>query len=142
MTATTGAATALAAKYATQYSWTLNTNIFDRPEHVVNAQASPGNAYKAVNAVFVVDYGGPAPLPFLDGGTNSDYESAVQVLVRNTDYDTARGTAIDLLHYTQELTMTGYYSVLCSQSVPQQLPSNDFKQFRFVFNVRLRKVEA
>jgi hypothetical protein len=139
---TTGAATALAAQYVTAGHGTLNTNLFDRPEHVVDAQSPLGNAFKAVNGIFCADNPGPAPSPFLDGGVNSDYESAAQVLVRNSDYDLARGKAIDLLHYTQELSLTGYYSVLVSQSSPQQLPSNDFKQFRFVFNVRLRKVEA
>ena len=133
------ASISLATAFQTGSYGTLGTNLFYGPETAEEASGSGGSP---VDAVFVNDYGGPAPSAFCDAGTLSDYCCNVQVLVRGTDYTTTIQKADDMLHYAQTETITNYYSVLSTQSSPQPLGQNSHDHWRFVFNVQMHKVEA
>ena len=109
---------------------TVGTSIFAGP-----VRASGGGIPE--QAIFVREYGGPAPSMRFNG--DSIYEFAVQVLVRAKRNETAGGMvrARAALAACHKATVSGYLWCTASQSSPVLMPQDSVELPTWVFNVRM-----
>ena len=138
---TTPAEETVAAALATLSYGTLGSTIFYGPESVV---AASGDKFGSpAECIFVMDAGGPAPAPFLDGST-SEWEEVVQIIKRgpHNEWEATKADALEMMHSLQRYALTGYYFCLVTQPNPTYLGQTDTGLHRFSFNVRVKRAVA
>lgn len=135
MTATWEPDSDVAAKLATAGLGTVGSTIFRGPE-----RAPSGVVPDA--AIFVLDSGGFAPVPYLDGGSKADYQHSVQIMIRakRNDFSTGQAKAAAVRNALHETTISGYVSCYANESTPNFLGFTDTELIRWTVNLRLRRV--
>lgn len=134
---------ALADGFAALALGTVGVDLMHGPATMLDEDTG-APAGSPADCVFINDYPGPAPIPYVNGGLTSVYEYNVQVLVRGADFTTTLLRAHALLHaaQTMDLTAQGFSFCLCNQSAPSPLGRDSAGLFQFSFNVRLSRAEA
>lgn len=107
------------------------TNLFDGQIHPLPSLA-----------VFCLNAGGYAPVPYLNPTASAVLEGAVQVLVRSVaggeGYTLGAALARGVLGYLQQLVPSGYVSILAVDSSPAHTVDPDSEQNLFSMNFRAR----
>lgn len=92
------------------------------------------------NAIFVLAFGGPAPLPYLGGvASGSMYFARVQVVVRSAPdaYGTGINTARDVRTLLHKIAPSGYIAAYAEQSEPMYLAQDEAGNHLWSINFRL-----
>lgn len=127
-------ATTLAGVSGLGVSWAVDTNIFVGLELPVSVAGGVPH-----QAVFVAEYSGPAPVPYLGTG-DSYWRKNVQVMVRSNPGEQKEGLVIAraVLALLHAATMSGYVQCLAQQSTPTPLGRDATNHYRWSVNVQLQ----
>lgn len=120
----------------------LNTLGFGVPVFV--GPARPANPPAVPHgALFVLESGGPPPVPYMDGSTTAYRKVRVQIRIRGepNGYETARNRALTAWSAFQQSTaVTGSYTRITNdQSYPLYMGQDAFNCPEFAVNVTLEK---
>lgn len=117
--------------------WALGTNLFTGP-------VRPAQNAIPHQAIFCLDTGGPAPLPYLGGSSAPNYSRPhVQVRVRSVPGDFAGGLdlARNVAAALNKASLTGYAACLLQQSTPNYLGMDAADHHEWSVNVELWLVQ-
>jgi hypothetical protein len=128
-------ATALVAALGAGY--TLGGNVFYGP--VRPQDSATGVPHKAV---FCVPAGGDSVVRMMR--TTDIRTAAMEIRLRGepNNFEDAETFAREVWDATQNMTISGYFSVLASSSEPLQLGQDDQEHFEFMVPVEMRYVDA
>lgn len=107
------------------------TNLFTGPERA----ASEGFPEAAL---WIREYGGQAPIPYLNSGRKAYVRAAVQVLGRCDKEQEGVGLADmrALMGFLQQKTVSGYVAVFVEQAAPAPWGLGEDNLYRWSFNMR------
>lgn len=91
-------------------------------------------------SVFVLNTGGPPPVPFLNGNRESAMRCTVQVMVRSEVNDFAAGEAMarSLFNWLHLEDIEGYYACYCRDSQPAFLGEDSDGHYQWSLNFELQ----
>jgi len=115
-------------------SWVENTNLFRGP-----VRAAMPDSIIPVNAVFVLNTGGPEPINFARGGsTPQEYEHNIQIVVRGEPdkYGSTRTQAVAIYSYLHDNDPSGYIYLRATMPAPVYVGTDERRCDYFVMNFR------
>jgi hypothetical protein len=113
-------------------SLTKAVNLFRGPE--VEARTAP--LVIPVDAVFVAQTGGPAPMPYLGTGESENYPG-LQIVIRNNGYLAGQAIANDVLETLSQSDVPGYINCATLESRANYVGRRDDNNHRWTVNAEL-----
>lgn len=113
----------------------LGTNLFKGPTRMF--KRSP-----ATTAVFIMNTGGPAPEPYLNGGRKSWARPTVQVVIRGATSDFANGEIVARAVYEalHQQSIGSYTAIFARDSQPVMVGLDENDQANWVINLECQGV--
>lgn len=125
-------ATAITGQSLGGVTVTSGTNLFFRALHPIPIDS----------AIYLLNLGGPPPDPYVTTAREAIYEAVVQAVTYSAPgedgYDIGRALVAGFMGYVQQLSVSGYVSVLCNQAQPNYLVDPDTQRHVFTLDVTMR----